>query len=395
VLFLGHAFAQESLNVTLVGFAGTPDWALGVAVDSSNAYVAAFKSGLRIFSVVDPASPSEVGSFGSAGCQMRSVEVVGNLAYVADCDSSLRIISVTDPSTPVEVGRIELPARALGVAVRGGHAYVADDDSGLRVVAVIDPTHPVEVGHYSYVRGAYDVAVVGDYAYVADNGNGLCIVSVADPANPVEVGRYVGTGGAYGVAVAGGCGFLAAGSSGLRIISVVDQTHPYEVGYCDSLGMPTDVAVAGDLAYIAAWNGAGYSVVSFSDSEHPVEVGRYDIGNAGSVALRNGYAYVVGYAGMFIMEYYGTGIAEGLQRRAARVSLGSTIVHGSTVLWPETGPRTRECAELLDAAGRVLMSLKPGPNDVSRLEHGVYFVREGQQGSSRRPQAVGKIILVE
>ncbi len=394
LVLVGAAQAADSLNVRRIGFCPTSDWALGVAASGDYAYVAAFHAGLRVILVADPAHPVEVGYFGASGNQMRSVEVVGNLAYVADCDSSLRIISVTDPSTPVEVGRVELPARAMGIDVSGGYAYVADDDSGLRVVSVADPAHPVEVGHYAGVRGAIDVVVVGDYAYVADNGNGLCVVSVADPSNPVEVGRYVGTGRAYGVAVSGGCAYLAAGSSGLRIDSIADPAHPFEVGYCDSLGSATDVEVTEDFAHVAAWNGPGYSVVSVSDPEHPVVVGHYGIGNAGSVALRGGYAYVVGYAGLHILQFYGEAVEEAPIDDARQASTIATVVRGTLALPTGSSPMA-EPMSLLDASGREVLRLRPGANDVSGVRRGVYFVREESQASSHKLQAARKIILVK
>lgn len=42
-------------------------------------------------------------------------------------------------------------------------------------------------------------------------------------------------------------------------------------------------------------------------------------------------------------------------------------------------------AVLLDAAGRKAMELQPGPNDVSRLAPGVYFV---EQHGAARPSRV-------
>jgi hypothetical protein len=395
MLSSGYTLARESLAVRLVGSYVTPDWALGVAVDENHAYLAASKSGLRVLSIADPAHPIEVGYFAAPGNQMRSVKVMGDIAYIADCDSSLRIISVADPTNPVEVGRVELPSQALGVDVSGDYAFVADDDSGLRIIHVADPANPIEVGHYTYVRGATDIVVAGNYAYVADDGNGLCIISVADPANPIEVGRHVGTGDALGVAVAEDYAYLAGRNSGLRVDSITDPAHPVEVGYRDSLGTATDVEVAGDLAHVTAWNGNGYSVISVSDPEHPVMVGYYGIGNAGCVALRGAYAYVVGYWGISIMEYYGTGVNDDPRGQSAGVSPGPTFVRGVLLLEGDGRLGTGYRTELLDVNGRVLMSLKPGANDVSRLHSGVYFVREEPQASSHKLHAASKIILVE
>lgn len=388
-LLVGNAPASDSLNVRLVGFCHTPAWALGVAVSGDYAYVADFTDGFRVISVADPANPVEVGYWSTPGNQMRSVEVVGDLAYVADCDSSLRIISVADPSNPAELGHLDLPDRALGVAVSGGHAYVADDDSGLRVISVADPAHPAQVGYYAYVRGAYDVAVVGDYAYVADNGNGLCIVSVADPANPVLAGRYVGTGGALGVAVAGDYAYLAGGSSGLRVDSVTDPTHPVEVGYCDSLGAANDVQVDGDCAYVTSW-ARGLCVVSVADPKHPVEAGYYAIGSSNSLALDGGYVYVAGHAGLFIFQFYGAGVKEAPCAEVRAANPMPSFVHGVLFL-PEASSHKPRAASLLDTTGRIVAELRPGANDVSRLSPGVYFIREVQA----QAQAVRKIIVTK
>jgi len=51
-------------------------------------------------------------------------------------------------------------------------------------------------------------------------------------------------------------------------------------------------------------------------------------------------------------------------------------------------------AALLDAIGRSVMTLKPGPNDVSRLAPGVYFVREeGSRVQGARGSSVRKVVV--
>jgi hypothetical protein len=83
-----------------------------------------------------------------------------------------------------------------------------------------------------------------------------------------------------------------------------------------------------------------------------------------------------------------TGVEE-MSNAEARMTNGATIVRGVLRIGnreQDTGER----AELLDAAGRKVIELVPGANDVSRLSPGVYFVREegaggqGAEGSSRR-----------
>jgi hypothetical protein len=70
---------------------------------------------------------------------------------------------------------------------------------------------------------------------------------------------------------------------------------------------------------------------------------------------------------------------------------GPTIVRG-VLLWEACGTRhTAYGAELLDISGRKVLDLHAGPNDVSRLSPGVYFVREAQ--AQAQAQAVHKVVI--
>ncbi|MBM3322740.1 hypothetical protein FJY69_04610 [candidate division WOR-3 bacterium] len=84
-------------------------------------------------------------------------------------------------------------------------------------------------------------------------------------------------------------------------------------------------------------------------------------------------------------EFAGTGVGEGAQREVRKEKAGATIVRG--VLWlprddsalghdPKSPGGFRSCpGALLDASGRKVLELAPGPNDVRQLGPGVYFVR--------------------
>lgn len=75
----------------------------------------------------------------------------------------------------------------------------------------------------------------------------------------------------------------------------------------------------------------------------------------------------------------------------ARTPSISTVVRGSLVL-PEavSGERSAVSGCLLDPAGRMAVSLHPGPNDVSYLAPGIYFLRTAD--TSRR-SAVTKVVV--
>ena len=68
----------------------------------------------------------------------------------------------------------------------------------------------------------------------------------------------------------------------------------------------------------------------------------------------------------------------------------ATIVRGVLMLGAvDSRQKTTYRAELLDAAGRKMLDLRSGVNDVSRLAPGVYFVREAQA----QAQAVRKVVI--
>jgi hypothetical protein len=72
-----------------------------------------------------------------------------------------------------------------------------------------------------------------------------------------------------------------------------------------------------------------------------------------------------------------------------RTTNAATVVR-DVLFWEAYGTRhTAYGAELLDNAGRKVLDLKPGANDVHSLAPGVYFVREAQA----RAQGVRKVVL--
>jgi hypothetical protein len=244
------------------------------------------------------------------------------------------------------------------------------------------------------------VAAVGDYAYVADNYAGLRVISVSDPANPAEVGSYNTPGSASGVAVVDSHAYVADGDSGLRVISVSDPAHPAEVGCCYTPSSALGVAVVGNYVYVAD-NYAGLRVISVSDRANPTEVGFYVTpGSAYAVAVAGDYAYVADCnAGLQIYQFYGAGIEEGKTPCAVRHTsyAGPTVVRGILELprgsdFPVVKSRGLETSPtfLLDISGRKVLDLHAGPNDVSRLTSGVYFLHSSPE---TRHSSIVKVVI--
>ncbi|MCX6843046.1 MAG: hypothetical protein NTX53_12280, partial [candidate division WOR-3 bacterium] len=87
---------------------------------------------------------------------------------------------------------------------------------------------------------------------------------------------------------------------------------------------------------------------------------------------------------VYRVEYHGG--TEEMTKPEVRMTELPTIVRGALYL-PAQGDGRMANGELLDISGRAVMPLRPGPNDVSRLAPGVYFVLEAQA------QAVRKVVV--
>jgi YVTN family beta-propeller protein len=70
-----------------------------------------------------------------------------------------------------------------------------------------------------------------------------------------------------------------------------------------------------------------------------------------------------------------------------------SIVRGMLFLPPAGMTNDQVPMSMLDITGRKVMDLKPGPNDISRLSPGVYFVRRPETGDGRPRTAVRKVVI--
>ncbi|MBN2538199.1 YncE family protein [candidate division WOR-3 bacterium] len=80
------------------------------------------------------------------------------------------------------------------------------------------------------------------------------------------------------------------------------------------------------------------------------------------------------------------GVEESAEGEGARLEPGMPTVVRGTLFWSAATPSLRSVGDLALHAtdGRRVMGLAPGPNDVSRLAPGVYFVREAQAAAAHR-----------
>jgi YVTN family beta-propeller protein len=108
----------------------------------------------------------------------------------------------------------------------------------------------------------------------------------------------------------------------------------------------------------------------------------------------HGRVYVANYneSSISVLRDSGGGVEESFKPQAPSQEPTPTITRGVLFL-PEAQSLKLQTANLMDAAGRVVMNLLPGANDVRALAPGVYFIRGPKTEDGRPGAAVRKVVL--
>ena len=244
---------------------------------------------IQIIDVDDPTLPEVIGRYSPPGDPVDIV-VSGDFAYAA-AGSEMRVWDVLDPASPTSIANLDLPASSLGIDVVEDNAFLSDTQFGLRVYDIGDPTAPVEVGHLEIVGDRFGRLEVADgFAYIVDWA-GLVMVDVNDPTTPAFPRRAQVFFDGLDLAVSGDTVYVAAGQDGLQIFHNVGPGHYLDlIGSLATTGSVESVAVAGQHVYVT--DIGVLRIIDVSDPTAPVEVGFLDIDDfLGSVAVSGTTAY--------------------------------------------------------------------------------------------------------
>lgn len=140
-------------------------YARDVVTAGTIAYATDSPSGLYVFDLSRPGMPEPIGVI-HAPAAPRDIEVsVGTDArptlIVGAGGGDLQVYDVSDPAAPSKLSSFETAGRATRVSLDGDYAFVADTEAGVQVVDLSDPANPVSAGSFETPRPARDVSAAG------------------------------------------------------------------------------------------------------------------------------------------------------------------------------------------------------------------------------------------
>ncbi len=283
-----------------IGQADTGDYAWGIAVSASTAYVADGKSGLQIMDISNPSAPRIAGIFDTPGTAY-SVAVSGTLACVADGDGGLQIVNVSNPSAPALISTMDPYTKDIWLV---GNTLFAVGSS-FRVINISNPASPQVSGTLA-VKGER-IFAADSKAYITD-GNGLHIIDISNLSAPRSMGFADTPGFASGIAVSGDFAYVTNNDShpdqmgSLQIINISVPETPRIVSSL-SLNRPSDVRISGNTAYVTNFTN-GLSMADVSNPADPFVTGCINIpGESEKLSVSGDFVYVAdGRCGLRILN---------------------------------------------------------------------------------------------
>jgi hypothetical protein len=219
---------SNKANPTLVGSYDMPN-AYGLCVKDNLTYIADLNSGLYIFDVSVPNSPTQIGYCNISGTA-RSVTVYDEYVYVTDNSSGIKIIDATDPYIPVEIGDYYVDDQAFTHVSDDPFLFVASSYSGMKIISALDPTAPYEMGScvindkttVRAIAKKYPYAYIGDYDYFR-------VIDIEDFYNISGIANYKMSKEISDIKVLSAKAYVTCFDSGLRILDVSSPTDVTEV----------------------------------------------------------------------------------------------------------------------------------------------------------------------
>ena len=270
----------------------------------------------------DVTDPSNIVRLREVQVDARTVNDVkvsedGDIAVISregasDRRNGIVILGVGNPREGVPVlseFTDQLTGGVHNIFISEDHVFALSAGRRYDVIDIEDPRNPTRVGRFELDtpgHGIHDVWVSDGVAFSSNWADGVVAVDVGGggrggtPENPVELGRYAYPSGWNHAAFP-----YRSQSTGTFYMFAADESFPYG-GYSSDRG--------GTPSRAAGW----VHVIDWSDWEHPEEVARYQVPEAGThnlwiqddvmyVAYYNGGLRVVDVSGELMGDLYQQG----------------------------------------------------------------------------------------
>lgn len=132
--------------------------------------------------------------------------------------------------------------------------------------------------------------VVGRTLYSIGRGT-LHVFDIANPADPKPLGKLDGLGATRQIEIENRVAYITSREDGVFIVGVSDPRKPRLLCHYDPIEVATGMDVSGDVMFVAC-RSHGVELVDISDPEKPRHLSTARTGEAQSVEVRNGFAYV-------------------------------------------------------------------------------------------------------
>ncbi len=313
-------------NPKLLGSASidSPDWfsryISDIKVSGGFAFAAVENSGIAVFDVSDPSSPTLVHSpatnFGRFN--QPAIEIAGTTAYITDGPDEIAVFDISTPTTPVELPGFEsgLFTYFTKLDAIGDRLYITDEDvevydisnpatpqligtyepatyaldivqtqiAGLAVVSqsvvnfvdLTDPNAPVHLGNFPMPNGARSAATEGELLFVSGYDERIYTVDITQPASPVVLLSIDAPTEFDALTVRAGTLFATGLVAGTLAFEPYPLAPEPTTSSLQTPGTSVSIALAGDHVFMTGTGQHGLQAVDTSSPNAPQLVGNYD-----------------------------------------------------------------------------------------------------------------------
>jgi len=282
-----------------VGFYDTPDRAGNIMVEDNYAFVSDRESGLMIFDISTPGTPTLARQFDTEGC-VRDVSVEGDSILLADESNGIRVLYGLTSTDSLRDGTYYNPGDKLtGISVRddGNQVYVSDRSYGMFTLDLQQKEYPQQTGSlFLGISAANSIAHSGTYAYVGDDHKNLYVVDVTLGSHQTVLNVDTLSGVPTAMHIDGNNLFITMGMQGLGIYDISDPVNPVDLSHVDTDNYAKNVEVQGSYAYVAD-NTSGFYIINVADPVHPAIIKHISTKNwVNDIAVNGNYLFVAEYA---------------------------------------------------------------------------------------------------